>query len=121
MNWAVASKLVATGAGMLAVGFVVGSIAATPAQAATRAKSSQATPRKGVTNFHFDNIPVRSALQLIAEEGGFNLVVSDSVQGNISLRLNDVTWQQALDLVLKIKGLQQHVDRNTRSVTTAGG
>ena len=54
-------------------------------------------------------------MQLIAEEGGFNLIVSDSVQGNISLRLNDVTWQQALDLVLRIKGLQQHVDGNTRT------
>jgi type IV pilus assembly protein PilQ len=107
---------------MLAVGFVVGSIAATPAQATTRSKPSQSSaPRKGVTSFHFDNIPVRSALQLIAEEGDFNLVVSDSVQGNISLRLNDVTWQQALEIVLKIKGLQQRVDGATRSVTTAGG
>jgi type IV pilus assembly protein PilQ len=122
MNWNAAGKLVATGVGMLAVGFVVGSIAATPAQASPRAKASQAaTPRKGVTSYHFDNIPVRSALQLIAEEGGFNLVVSDSVQGNISLRLNDVTWQQALDIVLKIKGLQQRVDGSTRSVAPAGG
>jgi type IV pilus assembly protein PilQ len=64
---------------------------------------------------------VRSALQLIAEEGGFNLIVSDSVQGNISLRLHDVTWEQALALVLKIKGLRQQVEGNTRSVTGAGG
>jgi type IV pilus assembly protein PilQ len=122
MSWKAAGKLVATSVGMLAVGFIVGSIAAAPAQASTRSKPSQSSaPRKGVTSFHFDNIPVRSALQLIAEEGGFNLVVSDSVQGNISLRLNDVTWQQALDIVLRIKGLQQHIDRNTRSVTSARG
>jgi type IV pilus assembly protein PilQ len=96
--------------------FVVGVLAASPAQAAAGSKARPAgAPRKGTTSFHFDNIPVRSPLQLIAEEGGFNLIVSDSVTGNISLRLNDVTWQQALDIVLRIKGLQQHVDGNTRS------
>ena len=100
---------------VVAAAFVVGVVAASPAEAATHAAS-----RSAKTNFHFDNIPVRSALQLIAEEGGFNLIVSDSVQGNISLRLHDVTWEQALDLVLKIKGLQQRVDGNTRAVGTAG-
>jgi type IV pilus assembly protein PilQ len=121
MNWGAAVKVVATGVGMLAVGFMVGSVAAAPAQAASAAKPSQSAPRKGVTSFHFDNIPVRSALQLLAEEGGFNLVVSDSVQGNISLRLHDVSWQQALELVLKIKGLQQRVDGSTRTVTVGNG
>ena len=121
MNWSAFGRTVVTGAGMALVGFVVGSLAAAPAQAAARTKSGASTPaRKGLTSFHFDNIPVRSALQLIAEEGGFNLVVSDSVQGNISLRLNDVTWQQALEIVLRIKGLQQHVDSDTRSVTLQG-
>ena len=119
MNWSAASRLVATSAGMALVGFVVGSLAgAAPAQAKS---VSAPAARQGVTSFHFNNIPVRSALQLIAEEGGFNLIVSDSVQGNISLRLNDVTWQQALEIVLRIKGLQQHVDRDTRSVTSARG
>ena len=97
-------------AGLVAVSFSAGALAAAPPS------SPSAT-----TSFNFNNIPVRSALQLIAEEGGFNLIVSDSVQGNISLRLNDVTWQQALELVLRIKGLQQHVDGATRTVDTAGG
>jgi type II secretory pathway component HofQ len=69
------------------------------------------------TTFHFDNIPVRSALQLLAEEGDFNLVVSDSVQGNITLHLEDVTWEQVLAIVLRLNGLEQHVDGDTRSVT----
>ena len=76
--------------------------------------------RTATTNIHFHNLPVRSALQLIAEEGHFNLILSDSVQGNISLRLVDVTWEQALDVVLRLKGLQQHVDSDTLSVTAAG-
>ena len=122
MSWSSAGKLVLAGVGILAFGFAAGSLAAAPPQATARLKKAPDTVQRGAkTSFNFDNIPVRSALQLIAEEGHFNLVVSDSVRGNISLRLNDVTWEQALDLVLRIKGLQQHVDRNTRSVTTAGG
>ena len=122
MSWRSAGKLVLAGVGILAFGFAAGSLAAAPPQATARLKKAPDTVQRGAkTSFNFDNIPVRSALQLIAEEGHFNLVVSDSVQGNISLRLNDVTWEQALALVLRIKGLQQHVDRNTRSVTTAGG
>ena len=96
--------------------------AAAPADAKVRsASASQPSPRPATTTFNFDDIPVRSALQLIAEEGHFNLVLSDSVQGTISLRLVDVTWEQALDVVLRLKGLQQHVERNTLSVTAEGG
>jgi type IV pilus assembly protein PilQ len=112
MGWSTTGRLVMVSAGMAMLGFVAGSVAA-----ATPAHSSE---RRGTTSFNFNNIPVRSALKLIAEEGGFNLIVSDSVQGNISLRLNDVTWEQAMDMVLRIKGLQQHVDGATRSVATAG-
>ena len=101
---------------VVAAAFVVGVLSASPAHAETHSKSGPAAvPRTGKANFHFNNIPVRSALQLLAEEGGFNLIVSDSVKGNISLRLNDVTWQQALDIVLKVKGLRQHVEGDTRS------
>lgn len=117
------AKVFAASLGMIVVGFVVGSmVASAPAQAASRSKGgTTAAPRNATTSYHFNNIPVRSALQLLAEEGRFNLVVSDSVQGNISLRLNDVTWEQALAMVLRIKGLQQRVDGQTRSVMTAGG
>lgn len=96
--------------------------AAMPAQAAEHASASDAAPRRpATTTFHFDNIPVRSALQLIAEEGNFNLVVSDSVQGTISLHLVDVTWEQVLEVVLRLKGLEQRVEGNSRTVTEAGG
>jgi type IV pilus assembly protein PilQ len=96
-------------------------VAALPAHAEGRSKAPPTTaPHAATTSFNFNNIPVRSALQLLAEEGHFNLVVSDSVQGTISLHLVDVTWAEALDVVLRLKGLQQHVDGNTRSVTAAG-
>src|SRR5687767_10152325 len=121
MSWTGASKLFLAGVGILAFGFAAGSLAAAPAQATARSKpGSTSAARKATTSFNFNNIPVRSALQLIAEEGRFNLIVSDSVRGNISLRLNDVTWEQALELVLRIKGLQQQVIGDSRSVTVSG-
>ena len=80
-----------------------------------------AASRAATTTFNFDNIPVRSALQLIAEEGHFNLVVSDSVQGNITLRLTDVTWEQALEIVLRMKGLGHRIDSGAAMLTVTGG
>lgn len=58
-------------------------------------------------SLNFQNIPVRSVIQIIAEFTGINIVTSDSVQGNVSLRLKDVPWDQALDIVLKSRGLAQ--------------
>ncbi len=96
--------------------------AAMPAAAGAHADASSSTAATlETTTFRFDNIPVRSALQFLADEGNFNLVVSDSVTGTISLHLTDVTWEQALDVVLKLKGLEQRVEGRTRSVTAAGG
>ena len=56
-------------------------------------------------SLNFQNIEVRSVLQLIADFTGLNLVASDTVQGSITLRLQNVPWDQALDLVMKTKGL----------------
>ena len=56
-------------------------------------------------SLNFQNIEVRSVLQLIADFTGTNMVVSDSVTGNITLRLQNVPWDQALDIILKTKGL----------------
>ena len=56
-------------------------------------------------SLNFENIEVRAVLQLIADFTGLNLVASDTVQGSITLRLQNVPWDQALDLVLKTKGL----------------
>ncbi len=68
-----------------------------------RAKQFPYTGEK--LSLNFQNIEVRAVLQLIADFTGLNLVASDTVQGSITLRLQNVPWDQALDLVLKTKGL----------------
>lgn len=62
--------------------------------------------------FNFQDVPVRTVLQLIAEETGANLVASDSVSGNVTLRLVNVPWDQALDIVLRARGLDKRRDGN---------
>ncbi len=56
-------------------------------------------------SLNFQDIPVRSVLQILADFTGLNIIASDSVKGNVTLRLNNVPWDQALDLILKAKGL----------------
>lgn len=63
-------------------------------------------------SINFQDIPVRSVLQLIADYNEFNLVVSDSVVGNLTLRLDGVPWQQILDIILQVKGLDKRVEGN---------
>jgi type IV pilus assembly protein PilQ len=62
--------------------------------------------------FNFQDIPTRSVLQLIADVSDLNIVVSDSVSGNVTLRLINVPWDQALDLVLQTKGLDKRQNGN---------
>ena len=62
--------------------------------------------------FNFQDIPTRSVLQLIADVSDLNIVVSDTVGGNVTLRLINVPWDQALDLVLRAKGLDKRRDGN---------
>lgn len=78
--------------------------------AAGSARVVTAAPRayKGrPVTFNFQDVPVRTVLQLIAEESNLNIVASDTVQGNVTLRLVNVPWDQALDIVLRAKGLDQ--------------
>ena len=56
-------------------------------------------------SLNFQNIDVRSLLQVIADFTNFNIVTSDTVQGNLTLRLKDVPWDQALDIILQAKNL----------------
>ncbi len=63
-------------------------------------------------SLNFQNIDVRAVLQLIAEFTKFNIVTSDTVQGALTLRLNDVPWDQALDIILKSKGLGMRRSNN---------
>jgi len=62
--------------------------------------------------FNFQDIPARSVLQLIADMSDLNIVVADSVQGNVTLRLINVPWDQALDIVLQAKGLDKRRNGN---------
>src|SRR3990167_8939020 len=70
-------------------------------------------------SLNFQDIDVRSVLQLIADFTDLNLVASDTVQGNITLRLQNVPWDQALDLVLITKGLDKRKVGNVLLVAPA--
>ena len=67
-------------------------------------------------SINFQNIEVRAVLQLIADFTGLNLVVSDSVTGNLTLRLQNVPWDQALDIILRTKGLDKRQNGNVMLV-----
>ncbi len=69
--------------------------------------------------FNFQDIEVRSVLQILADFTGLNIVAADTVKGNVSLRLNDVPWDQALDLILKSKGLAKRKMGNVVLVAPA--
>jgi len=74
--------------------------------------AATATQRYGgrPVTFNFQDVPVRTVLQLIAEESNLNIVASDTVEGNVTLRLVNVPWDQALDIVLRAKGLDKRRD-----------
>ena len=88
---------------------------------ATRAGASTTTPAIGGSGgryvgkpvtFNFQDVPVRTVLQLIAEESNLNIVVADTVSGSVTLRLINVPWDQALEILLRAKGLDQRRDGN---------
>lgn len=79
-----------------------------------------ATPHRGEPiSLNFQDVEVRAVLQVLADYAGINLVASDSVQGNITLRLQDVPWDQALALVLRSKGLARREEGNVLLVAPA--
>ncbi len=93
-----------------------------------KAKAQESNVRPGADRFaytgeklslNFQDIDIRSVLQLIADFTNLNLVASDTVQGNITLRLQNVPWDQALDLVLKTKGLDKRKIGNVLLVAPA--
>ena len=63
-------------------------------------------------SLNFQNVEVRSVLQVIADFTGLNIITSDSVSGNLTLRLKDVPWDQALDIILQSKGLSMRKTGN---------
>ncbi|WP_408953871.1 type IV pilus secretin PilQ [Lysobacter sp. Hz 25] len=88
--------------------------------AASAAGSSTGSTQPGVVRsysgrpvtFNFQDVPVRTVLQLVAEESNLNIVAADTVQGNVTLRLVNVPWDQALDIVLQAKGLDKRRSGN---------
>jgi type IV pilus assembly protein PilQ len=68
---------------------------------------------------NFQDIETRAVLQLLAETSGKNIVVSDTVQGNVTLRLRNVPWDQALDIVMTTKGLDMRQNGNVIMVAPA--
>ncbi|GLO43634.1 type IV pilus secretin PilQ [Pseudomonas putida] len=79
-----------------------------------------ATPYQGEPlSLNFQDVEVRSVLQVLADYADVNLVASDAVQGSVTLRLQDVPWDQALDLVLRSKGLARRQEGNVLLVAPA--
>jgi len=94
-----------------AVGAATGSSAVAAGQQSASVSASRAYSGRPVT-FNFQDVPVRTVLQLIAEESNLNIVASDTVQGNVTLRLINVPWDQALDIVLQAKSLDKRRSGN---------
>lgn len=99
-------------------GFTVDLKPLTPQEKEKRAEQRfQYTGQK--MSLNFQDIEVRAVLQLIADLTDLNLIASDSVQGNITLRLQDVPWDQALDIILRTKGLDKRQQGNVMLVAPA--
>jgi type IV pilus assembly protein PilQ len=101
------------GAGKKAMGgtdATAGTSASAVVAAAQRVASEARRYGGRPVTFNFQDVPVRTVLQLIAEESNLNIVASDTVQGNVTLRLVNVPWDQALDIVLRAKGLDKRRD-----------
>ena len=67
----------------------------------------------------FQDVPVRQVLQLIAQVNGFNLVTTDTVSGNVTISLTGVPWDQALDMILRVKGLDKRLEGNILLIAPA--
>ena len=87
-------------------------VGATAAMGQTSATTTARAYGGRPVTFNFQDVPVRTVLQLIAEESNLNIVASDTVQGNVTLRLVNVPWDQALDIVLQAKGLDKRRSGN---------
>jgi type IV pilus assembly protein PilQ len=76
------------------------------------AKASKAKYKGEKLSLNFQSIEVRSVLQVLADFTGLNIITSDTVTGNLTLRLKDVPWDQALDIILQAKGLDKRETGN---------
>ncbi len=82
----------------------------------TDSEAHHPNPKVERVNLNFQNIEVRSLLQLLADFSTYNFLISDSVSGTISLKLNNVPWEQALTVILNAKGLGRRIEGNVLRV-----
>ncbi|MFA5938352.1 MAG: type IV pilus secretin PilQ [Sinimarinibacterium sp.] len=87
----------------------------TPAEVAEKQRAEPQFKGERIS-LSFQNVEVRSLLQIIADVAGTNMVISDSVKGQIAMRLENVPWDQALDIILKTKGLGMRQQGNVMLV-----
>jgi type IV pilus assembly protein PilQ len=87
-------------------------VAVTPLTLEEVQKSNNTTYEGKPISLDFQDVPVRQVLQIIAQVNGFNLVTTDTVNGNVTISLSGVPWDQALDMILKIRGLDKRLEGN---------
>ncbi len=83
------------------------------------AKPKNARNDAKLLSLNFQDVPVRQLLQVLADENQLNLVASESVKGNITLRLDNVPWNRALETILRVKGLDKRIEANILIVAPA--
>ena len=88
----------------------------TAEEAAAEPSTAMQRGSSGRLSLNFQDIEIRAVLQLLADFTGLNMVVSDTVGGNITLRLKDVRWQEAMDIILQTKGLTMRKKGNIMMV-----
>lgn len=87
-------------------------LAVTPLTPGEIEQSKNTTYEGKPISLDFQDVPVRQVLQIIAQVNGFNLVTTDTVNGNVTISLSGVPWDQALDMILKIRGLDKRLEGN---------
>ena len=87
-------------------------VAVTPLTQDEVQQSNNTTYEGKPISLDFQDVPVRQVLQIIAQVNGFNLVTTDTVNGNVTISLSGVPWDQALDMILKIRGLDKRLEGN---------
>lgn len=97
---------------------ITSSYSAQPLSPATQQLFDEMASSSDKLSFYFQHIDIRILLQLIAKNSGLNFIISDNVKGDITLNLKDVTWKQALDLVLKTQGLASRRVGNVMYIST---
>ncbi|GAB3013282.1 type IV pilus secretin PilQ [Bowmanella dokdonensis] len=91
-----------------------------PVRGAVKATAAAQSDFTGAPiSLDFQDVPVRQVLQVIAQINGFNLVTTDTVSGNVTINLSNVPWDQALSMILKIKGLDKRMEGNILLVAPA--